>query len=326
MSSESQVQFSDLKFPADIGYAIDAAHAAAQKGDIDVGVRWFDLCRTLLLSSSPTVPLKRRIDANWKSISGEAERCRDALQKKASQPAKTRIVVLGDSLALPRPEEKENFPASLDNTYPSIILSRVQSAGDLGGGQIWTHCQRYFTTQNAVDLLEQNQDVLAGAHVIFHLGLNDCAVRMFMDDQRLAIGLLPPEIEAKILGFSRTYRAALIRSFPGFSYVPVQQYRANLHRIAAMAKDAGAESLTFTSVVVVPWKFWPGTPGICHNFTTYNLAMMDVAAQVGANVLDIDRLMWQNNVETTLLKDGMHLSPVGHRHVADAWMKMIFNI
>lgn len=322
MNEMTRPNFADLQYPDTIALAIDAAHAAAKKDDLDEAVRWFDLCRTLLIRCTPTVALKRRIDANLKSISDEAERSRNALIEKGSKTPTTRVAILGDSLALPRVDEKDNFPHSLDGTYPGLILSKLQGEA-ANKVQVWTHCQRYFTTQDAVMLLEQNPDVLSGAHVIIHLGLNDCAVRMFMDNQRLAIGLLPSEISEKILSFSRTYRAALIQAFPGFSYVPVDQYRANLHRIASIAQDAGAASLTFTTVIVVPWKFWPATPGVCHNFTTYNLAMMDTASQVGANVLDVDRLMWQNNVVRTLNKDGMHLSPIGHELLADAWIKQV---
>lgn len=324
MNDLPRTDFVDLQYPDAISFAIDAAHAAAAKDEIDEAVRWFDLCRTLLIRCTPAVPLKHRIDANLKSISDEAERTRNALIEKGSKSADTRVVILGDSLALPRAEEKANFPSSIDATYPGLILSKLQAGPPPRQPSVWTHCQRYFTTNDAVALLETNPDVLAGAHVLIHLGLNDCAVRMFMDNQRLAIGLLPAAIGDKVLSFSRTYRSALVESFPGFSYVPIDQYRANLYRIASLAQDAGAASLTFTSVIVVPWKFWPGTPGVCRNFTTYNLTMMDTAAHVGALVLDVDRLMWQNHVGRTLVKDGMHLSPIGHELLADEWIKLAF--
>ncbi|MCO6179006.1 GDSL-type esterase/lipase family protein [Ciceribacter sp. RN22] len=324
MNEMTRTSFSDMGHPDSIDFAIDAAKAAAEAGALDEAVRWFDLCRTLLTTSAPAVKLKLRLDANMQSIAEEAERCHEALLKRsATHDATTRMVIIGDSLALPRPEEMESFPACLDQAYPGIVLNRLQVPEENKKASVWAHCQRYFTTNDAVELLQANSDVLADAHVLLHLGLNDAALRMFMENQRLAIALLPPPISDKILAFSRQYRREIINAFPGFCYVPVAQYRANLHRIASIAYDAGAASLTFTTVIVVPWKFWPATPGVCHNFTTYNLAIMDVAAEVGANVLDVDRLMWQNNVARTLNKDGMHLSPVGHELLADAWIKQV---
>lgn len=323
MSDFPRPNFADLGHPDAIEFAIDAANAAATKGEIDEAVRWFDLCRTLLTSSTPAVKLKLRIDSNMQTICDETKRCHEALLKRSATDADTRMVIIGDSLALPRPEEMQNFPACLDQAYPAMVLNRLQSPEDDRKVSVWAHCQRYFSTSDAVELLEANPDILTGAHVLLHLGLNDAALRMFMENQRLAIALLPPAISDKVLSFSRHYRKEIIKAFPGFCYVPVPQYRANLHRIASIAQDAGAASLTFTTVIVVPWKFWPATPGVCHNFTTYNLAMMDAASQVGAHVLDVDRLMWQNNVVRTLNKDGMHLSPVGHDLLADAWIKQV---
>lgn len=324
MSDQPRTDFVDLQYPDAIDFAIDAADAAAMKGAIDEAVRWFDLCRTLLTTCTPAVKLKLRIDTNMQTLSDENKRFHDALLERSSNDADTRMVIIGDSLALPRPEEMKNFPACLDKSYPGMVLNRLQLGGDDRKIRVWALCQRYFSTCDAVELLEANPAILTGAHVLLHLGLNDAALRMFMENQRLAITLLPPAISDKILTFSRQYRNDIIKAFPGFSYVPLPQYRANLHRIASIAQDAGAASLTFTTVIVSPWKFWPTTPDVCRNFTTYNLTMMDAAAHVGANVLDVDRLMWQNHVGRTLVKDGMHLSPIGHELLADAWMKLVF--
>ncbi|MXN48874.1 hypothetical protein GR138_27110 [Shinella kummerowiae] len=316
----------ELSFPDGVGTVIAAAHAAAGKGRMDEAVRWFDLCRKLLTTIAPAAALKKRIVANEQGRRREAIKFHKAIMDRGARDAGTRVAIFADSLALPRPEEMDAFPGNLEQTYPGIINARLQAAPTLQGASVWAHCERYFTTDNLVGLLSEYPESVRDAHVLVHLGLNDCAIRMYMDEQRLAVGLLPDDISKEVLAFSNKYRSALVEAFPNFSYVPIQKFTANLHQIAQITRSANAKSLTFTTTIVVPERFWPATPGICQNFTAYNLETMNVANQVGARVLDVDRLMWGRSTGATLNKDGMHLSPVGHELLATSWLKSTFKI
>ncbi|MBW8321119.1 MAG: SGNH/GDSL hydrolase family protein [Arenimonas sp.] len=326
MSEATPMQVAELAFPDAIGTTIASAHDAAKKGRMDEAVRWFDLCRTLLTTLSPAAALKKRVDANAQGRRREADKFHKAIMDRAASDPGTRVAIFADSLALPRPEEMDAFPGNLESTYPGIINARLQAAPAIKGASVWAHCERYFTTNDLIKLLIEHPESVRDAHVLVHLGLNDCAIRMYMDDQRIAVGLLPDDIANEVLAFSSKYRKALVEAFPYFSYVPIQSFTANLHRIAQMTKSLNARSLTFSTAIVVPEKFWPATPGICRNFTTYNLETMNVAHQVGAKVLDVDRLMWGRDVEISLNKDGMHLSPIGHELLASYWLKSTFNI
>lgn len=321
-----QASAAELLFPDGIGTVIASAHAAAEKGNMDEAVRWFSLCRTLLTTIAPAAALKKRVEANEQGRRREATKFQKVISERAASDAGTRVAIFADSLALPRPEEMNAFPENLESTYPGIINARLQAEPTLQGASVWAHCERYFTTDDLIKLLSEHPESVRDAHVLVHLGLNDCAVRMYMDDQRLAIGLLPDAIANEVLAFSSKYRGALVEAFPDFSYVPIRKFAANLHQIAQITRSENARSLTFTTTIVVPERFWPSTPGICRNFTTYNLETMNVAHQVGARVLDVDRLMWGKGVGVTLNKDGMHLSPVGHELLATSWLKSTFKI
>lgn len=326
MNDVTQTPVAELAYPDGIATAIASAHAAAKHGRMDEAVRWFDLCRTLLTTLSPAAALKKRVEANAQGRRREADKYHKAIIDRAPSDPGTRVAIFADSLALPRPEEMDAFPGNLETTYPGIINARLQAAPAIKGASVWAHCERYFTTNDMIRLLVEHPESVRDAHVLVHLGLNDCAIRMYMDDQRIAVGLLPDDIANEVLAFSSKYRKALIEAFPHFSYVPIQNFTANLHRIAQITKSLNAQSLTFSTAIVVPEKFWSATPGICRNFTTYNLETMNVAHQVGAKVLDVDRLMWGRDVEISLNKDGMHLSPVGHELLASSWLKSTFNI
>ncbi|MGE4430279.1 MAG: hypothetical protein AB7E05_05990 [Sphingobium sp.] len=316
----------ELTYPNGIRTIIAAAHAAAQNGRMDEAVRWFDLCRTLLTTIAPAAAVEKRITANLQGRRREAIKFQQTIMDHAASDSETRVAIFADSLALPRPEEMERFPENIESVYPGIITARLQATPTLKGASVWAHCERYLTTDGVIAVLSEYPDSVRDAHVLVHVGLNDYAIRMYMDNQRLALGLLAEDLQKEILAFSSKYRKALIEAFPNFSFVPIQRYSTNLHKIAELTRSANAQSLTFTTTIVVPEKFWPGTPGICRNFTTYNLEAMNVAHQVDAKILDVDRLMWGKGVATSLNADGMHLSPVGHELLATSWLKSIFNI
>lgn len=315
-----------LAYPDGIRTVIASAHTAAEEGRMPEGVRWFDLCRTLLTTLAPAAAVNKRVTANKQGRLREAVKFRQALLDRAASNPKTRVAIFADSLALPRPEEIDAFPENIASFYPGIINARLQAAPALEGASVWAHCQRYLTTDDVLEVLAEHPDSVRDAHVLVHVGLNDCAVRMYMDDQRIALGLLAEETQKEILAFSSKYRSALIEAFPNFSFVPIRKYSTNLHRIAEITRAANSRSLTFTTTIVVPEKFWPATPGTCRNFTTYNMETMNVAHQVGAKVLDVDRLMWGNDVGASLNKDGMHLSSIGHELLATSWLKSTFKI
>ncbi len=320
-SSLPEMPFADL-----IAWVIGQAHEAGRRGRREEAVEWFSLCRTLLTTRSAPAALAKKVDAEFDAARADADRVRAALMARASPEAATRVSVIGDSLGLPRPEEMADLPTALDATYSARILARLQAAPALGGAAVDAHCQRFFTTDDAVDLMLERPEAIEGAHVLVHLGLNDCAVRMFLTDQRLACALLPKAVSDEVVGFARTYRADIVRAFPAHQYVPLDRLRANLHRMAELTRQSGGLSLTVATVIVVPMKFWHGTPDICRNFTAYNHAIMEEAARSGARVLDVDRLMWQHGNAATLNKDGMHLSARGHALLADFYVKAVFNV
>jgi hypothetical protein len=57
----------------------------------------------------------------------------------------------------------------------------------------------------------------------------------------------------------------------------------------------------------------------------FDLRIMDVAAENRGDVLDLDRLIWQDGVSRRAVEDGMHLSPADHRHGARAFTARRFS-
>jgi len=302
-------------FVAEIAAVIAAAGAAAEAGRMTEAMRRFDLCRALLVERAPQPALRRRIEAENASLEAEAARFAALMRARAAPLPERRVMIVADSLGLPRPEEAD-FEAAVGGVYASLIHDALAARGSAA---VDAHCQRFFTTDDALALVEADPGRIAGAHLLVHLGLNDCAVRMFMPAQRLAVGLLPPDTAAAVVGFARTRRAEIVAAYPNHQYVPLDHFARNLAAIASQARRAGAASVTFATILTPPLKFWRRTPQVCRRFTAYNLCIMDVAAETGALVIDLDRLLWHDGVGRLAGPDGMHFSPAGHQAAARAF-------
>jgi len=240
-----------MSYSDTISSTIDSALAAGSAGRIDEALHWFSLCRTMLVTRAPAAELKARVDRETDRMRLEADNARAILMARSSPDAETRVTVVSDSLGLPRPEEMNDLHEALEKTYSGQILSKLQALPSANGASIDAHCQRFFTTDDAVLLMRERRESLENAHVLVHLGLNDCAVRMFLPDQRLACDLLPKPVSEKVVGFARTYRNQIIRAFPEHRYVSLERFRANLGLMAELVRRAGGRSLTFCTVIVI---------------------------------------------------------------------------
>jgi hypothetical protein len=304
------------RFAAVVAEAIGAARAAAEAGRRDEAVRRFDLCRALLVEAAPPGALRARIDKEARRFAVEAEALSAALRARSAPNPSRRAMVIADSLGLPRPEEAAPMGEADRGVYAGLLLDELSMRGPAA---VDAHCQRFFTTDDALALVEAAPARLAGAQLYVHLGLNDCAVRMFMPKQRLAAGLLPKPLVDAVVGFAREFRVDIVRAFPDHQYVPLDRFGANVVAIAAAARRAGAAGTTFATLLTPPTKFWRRTPQVCRRFTAYNLRLMEAAAAAGAAVVDVDRMIWEEGVARLAAPDGMHLSPAGHARLARAF-------
>ncbi|MTI03952.1 hypothetical protein E1180_00230 [Roseibium denhamense] len=309
-------------FERQIDRLITRALEMGRVGDKEEAVHAFALCRVMLASRASKNELERRVKLEQVKLRTEADQMREHFLGLSSDNPQRRVTVYSDSLGLPRPQEMDAYESTVKLTYSGQLM-RLLSEESNGNEHLDTNCQRFCTTNEVIALMYERPESLKGADVLIHVGLNDCSIRMFMAPQRIACGLLPAAIREKVLEFARVYRVDLVKAFPHHQYVPLDTFQSNLFKIANLTKENGAKSLTFSTIVLVPMRFWPSTPGVVKNFTSYNMAIMQIADQVGANVLEIDRLMWQHGTGSMLDKDGMHLSHRGHEMLADLYLKIL---
>ncbi|WP_107498425.1 SGNH/GDSL hydrolase family protein [Thalassobius sp. I31.1] len=290
----------NVAYEPEITEKIDAAHAHAQEGAMEIAVQEFSLTRSSVLHLADAAALADRIASEKAAYARERERFRAGIAPKTDGTRK--VLIMADSLGLPRPDD----PDGTVLTYSKLI---DQTYSDLS---VDSFCQRFFTTKDVRDALAADPDLGRDSHFILHVGLNDCANRMFLEPERIALGLLTPATRNKIIDFSRKYRRQIILDLPPHHYVPLAQFRENLDVIVHLLRARNVGKIILSSIILPPARSWPGTPGINRNFALYNMEIMHAVHDHGALLLDMDRHIWQAQNRGVLNADGMHLAEGGH--------------
>lgn len=288
---------------AEIAATISRAFDLAEQGQREASVWCFATARSMAVSMADPERLAQKIENHDRPLIRERERYRQLIARQ--RESDDRIIVFGDSLGLPRPDAKHGEYDGADSTFPFMLLAQRP------GWSVDSICQRYFTMRRVLDMLLAEPDLGVGADVILHIGLNDCADRMFLEDERLALALLPPEVKDQMVRFAQLHRRAILAFLPGHHYVPPPEFTAHVDSILALLASR-ARRVVVATIILPPIRFWPATPGLQANFGRYNLSLMDSAARNGAYAFDVDRHMWANQGAGVLLPDGMHLATPGH--------------
>jgi len=290
-----------VAYDSEIEATIDAAIASAEAGSLDIAVKQFSLARTQALHLADPEELAKKIASDHAAYVRERNQFRALFPAK---PAGTRnVLIMSDSLGLPRPDDIEGEA----QTYTNLINERYP---DLN---VTSLCQRFATTQNVRDELTADPDLGRDSHFVLHVGLNDCANRMFLENERIALSFLKPMTRDKLIDFTRKYRRDIIQRLPPHHYVNPTEFRQNLDAIIDLLRARNADKIVLTTIILPPAKSWPGTPGINRNFAAYNLEILNAVHDRDALLLDLDRHVWQAQKQGVLDPDGMHLADKGHQ-------------
>lgn len=293
------------EYDAEIGAEIDKANTLAQAGSIEIAVHQFLFARTKALHYADPVKLAEKIADEHAAYARERERHRAMLAAKPD--AVRKVLIMADSLGLPRPDDE----AESVRTYSGLIYDRYP---DLS---VDSFCQRFFTTQNVREELTEDPELGRDSDFVLHVGLNDCANRMFLENERIALSFLSPNTRNNMVAFARNYRRDILIRLPPHHYVSPVQFSENLAAIVDILRARNAGKIVLTSIILPPAKSWPGTPGINRNFAAYNLEIMNTVHNKDVYLMDMDRHVWQAQDRGVLLSDGMHLAEAGHQLFCD---------
>lgn len=224
-----------------------------------------------------------------------------------------KLVILGDSLPMPRPLEGILY----EHTYPSILQARLNDSV-----QVINRSKRANTSTKEAqpnnlsdDITDFNPDIL-----VYHMGIVDCAPRLFSEFQQKIIGRMPSAIGKKIIHFFSTRRFFFTKTFPKV-YVKKKDFYKNVKLAIEFAKQ-------FTGKVIIV--------GICHsnkaviersysfreNVEAYNKELIRISAELKVDFLDARELL---DPENDLLADGIHYNLSANQKVAAAILEKTKN-
>lgn len=286
---------------------ITRAHEFAQANQMGLAVKSFDLAREMAHVFADPTALEKVITKEKSGLSKERQRYRAINFEHGAGEERVPLLLLGDSLGLPRSDQISGRYRGAETTYGWMLGYKAHPF------QPTAVCQRYFTTDNAVRALTEEPALAQTKHAVIHLGLNDCANRMFLEHERLALSLLSEDLRQQIVGFAQAHRHAILKSLPGRHYVTADKFRTNLDLICALLRQGGTEKIILTTVILPSSLFWHFTPGINANFAKYNIEVLSAVQRNNATLLDLDRLVTEQGAKKMLVDDGMHLSVEGHR-------------
>lgn len=288
---------------------IARAHDWASKGKILLAIQSFALVRVMCVELANPQALATAVAREKTTFSKERETYREMIEKRRASNDK--IVVLADSLGLARPNNKTGADLGASRCYPWLLVDAMP------GKSVSSLCQRYYTTQDVLQQIVTDQKLGADADIVIHVGLNDCANRMFTEEQRLSIALLPDELGKSIVHFAQQRRREILLNLPSQRYIQIEQFRSNLDSILTLLRARKARKIILATITLPPSKFWSATPGVNQNFATYNLEIMAAAHRHNGLLMDIDRHAWEAQHLNSLNEDGMHLSDKGHQIFAE---------
>lgn len=217
---------------------------------------------------------------------------------------KRRLVIIGDSLAMPRPE------TPYEHTYPYLLKSML--------GPEWEVINR-ARRANRVDVQMEEQNLvddilwLKPDAVVVHLGIVDCAPRLFSLRQHQVLERAPRIIRQYIIRFASSHRALFTKHFPK-QYVPLAKFEPLYDALVAQLRREEITvivcNIADTNEINKQRSF-----SFARNIERYNRIIEDVAMRYEAKLVDCYGL--SREMDGFLLEDGIHLSPHGAAAVAE---------
>lgn len=220
---------------------------------------------------------------------------------------RVRIVILADSLARPRPDLPAPDRTEYEDVYGFLLKQAFPCPDDV------ELC--YVESLDSEDAIFWSQRMVAFREpdvVVYHLGVNDCAPRMFRKGSRSL--LLRPWFQ-KVTGNVflrglRRFRRPITRRFPK-TYVDPERFRQNFADMIAEVR-AYSPSARFFAVGIseVSDGLAYRSFGYNENVRRYNQILSEV---FGAGFVNPNDLL---PTDERLISDGVHFTKKAHRLVA----------
>lgn len=220
-----------------------------------------------------------------------------------------RIVIIGDSLAMPR------YEVPLEETYPYLL------------NKVWKNCEiivrnrRANTTKSQVSSQNILDDIifLKPQIVIIHLGIVDCAPRLFTKIEQLILSKLK-WVNKFIISFFSKYRFFFTKINPKV-YVNKKEFHKYSLKLIQECKKNGVENILVLNICDTTSENKKKSFNFENIICEYNNILNNVIKEENVLLIDINSII----KEDMLLTDGIHLNQIGHKKILEA-IRENFNV
>jgi len=224
-----------------------------------------------------------------------------------------KIVIMADSLAMAR-EGETTVP--FDMTYPYLLDQSLRRRFGSEAPLVIERGMRRRTIEYVLDEWYELVDLRRAEVVVVHVGIVDCAPRVFLRRERQFVeNLRPAFLREAILSNVHRHRRAIV-NLRKKVYVPADRFNALVGQVVARAKASKLRSLVFVNIITPPVEMDERSPGFIKNAGIYNHILATHAEANGVHLIDIDRMIKEAGGADQLTVDGIHLNDAGHEMLA----------
>jgi lysophospholipase L1-like esterase len=224
-----------------------------------------------------------------------------------------KIVVMADSLAMAREGETN---VAYETTYPYLLDQWLRQRFGSQAPLVCERGMRRRTIEYVLDEWYELVDLRKTDVVVVHVGIVDCAPRVFLRRERQFVeNLRPGFLRRSILDYVHRHRRAVVNMRKKV-YVPPERFNALVGQVMAKAKASELRSLVIVNIITPPAEMDERSPGFIRNVGIYNEILRTHAEANGAHLIDIDRLIKEAGGVEQLTVDGIHINEAGHKMLA----------
>ncbi|TLS66739.1 SGNH/GDSL hydrolase family protein [Mariprofundus erugo] len=223
-----------------------------------------------------------------------------------------KIVLLGDSLGMPRPSENVFY----ENTYP-YLLARKVSGCDVISRFSRARDTRLQSSEQQIcdDILWLQPDML-----VMHLGIVDCAPRLFKPIERRIISIVPPFMRNGVIHFFSKNRSFFTKH-RNIVYVEKDEFARNVWRVCRAAQQTGSKVIIL-GIIMPPVSVLNRSYGFDDNVNEYNKILFNASKEFQFEFADVNKII---SNDSDLCDDGIHLNKYGNELLASYLLEVIQN-
>lgn len=230
---------------------------------------------------------------------------------------------MADSLAMAREGETN---VAFEATYPYLLEQALRRRFQSEAPLVIERGMRRRTIEYVLDEWYELVDLRRPDVVVIHVGIVDCAPRVFLRRERQFVeNLRPAFLRDTILSNVHRYRRAIVKTRKKV-YVPPDRFNTLVGQVLARAKQSKLRSLVIVNIITPPAEMDERSPGFIRNVGIYNEILQAHANDTGVHLIDIDRMIKEAGGVDRLTVDGIHLNETGHTMLANEIEKHVLGL